>query len=486
MAILSTVSAIGVSAPKGLWEWLLLNVMDFVENYGWRIILFTVILKVLLLPLDFYQRAKMRKNQKISERIKPELEKLQKQYANDPRTLQTKQMEVNRREGYSYFSACIPMIITLVVFITLFNGMRSISKYMEFKQYLGMYEIYSTQVEDLTHLDKITGDKLDGWDAYDSSELDAIITGEYNGLKAITNPTAEQQALLVYLKDMNDNSVSFKQFIENRDKASSDRATLLASKENFESTHDMTALTPDQQAEYNDIVTNLTSLTASLDYYTVGIEKLMEIAGKSSQDAVVDYYRENRANFLWIKSLWVPEVAHKDALPSYKTFKSNVGGYGSSKNSGKIAQNILNDAMNQNTYDNVTAGIRKDKDLYKNNGLYIFVALTVILGFLSQFISSRQQKKASAGMDQMMGSMKMMMIMMPIMFGFFALQYTAAFTIYMVISSLMSIVVSLMTSGIFAVTDKVKESTQAEVIVKYGRKDPREIAAQLNSKNKKD
>jgi len=483
--MLNALSAISVSAPKGLWEWLLLKVMDFVGNYGWRIIFFTVILKVLLSPLDFYQRYKMRQNQKISERIKPEMDKLKKQYANDPKTLQAKQMEVNKREGFSYFSACIPMILTLVIFITLFNGLRDISKYMEFKQYLGMYEIYSTEIQELTHIDKITGEKLDGWEDYSSDTLDGILRNKYTQLSAQQNLSAEDQALLVYLKDLKDNSMSFKTFIENRDLAVQTRASLLLEKSAFEESHNMAALTPDETTEYYSLVTQITEITVKLDYYTVGIEKLMEVAGNNAQNEVVEYYKENQEGFLWIKSLWVPEVAHKDALPSYKTFKSNVGGYGSSKNAGKIPENILNDAMNSTTYNNITAGIRQNKDLYKNNGLYIFVVLTVVLGFLSQFLSSSQQKKASGGNDQMMSSMKMMMVIMPIMFGFFALQYTAAFTIYMVTNSLVSILLNLASSGVLTVVDKLKSNKEEEIIVQHGRRDPREITAQINSKKNK-
>lgn len=59
----------------------------------------------------------MHKNQKITERLKPTMEKIQKQYGDNKQAFSQKQMELNRKEGYSYFSACLPMIVTLVVFI---------------------------------------------------------------------------------------------------------------------------------------------------------------------------------------------------------------------------------------------------------------------------------------------------------------------------------------------------------------------------------
>ena len=129
--------------PSGLWEILILRVFDFIGNYGWRILFFTVCLKMLLLPLDIYQRVKMRKNQRITERLQPQIEKLQQQYAGDKQKLAQKQMELNRKEGFSYFSSCLPMIVTLVIFFYLFSGLNNISRYKNFKQYVELYDAYT-------------------------------------------------------------------------------------------------------------------------------------------------------------------------------------------------------------------------------------------------------------------------------------------------------------------------------------------------------
>lgn len=426
----------------------------------------------------------MRKNQRISERIKPELEKLQKQYANDPKTLQAKQMEINKREGYSYFSACIPMILTLVIFFSLFSGMRKISQYMEFSQYMGMYEIYSTETENLTHLNKITGEKLEDWATYDSAEMDALIKEKLTTLREKDSLTDEESALESYLEYIVNGNITFKDFIEENDAQKTAYDAILVGITEFEASHNMQALSSEQQAEYDGLLQNKQDAEERLDFYTLGIERFVALAGEKSQETVVDYYKDHRADFLYIKSLWVADVYHKDALPSFKTFKSNVKKYNSTKNSGVPVQ-VLGDAMKEETYNNVTAAIRTDKTLYKHNGLYILVALTVILGFLSQFIANIQQKKATAGMAQMGASMKVMMFMMPIILGIFALQYTAAFTVYMVINSLTTIVLNLMTTGIMKLFDRNREQKVTETIVKHGRRDPHEIAAEYSKKSGK-
>ena len=131
-----------VAAPGSMWHLLILKTFAFVADYGWRIVVFTLLLKLVLSPLDFYQRYKMHKNQKITERLKPTMEKIQKQYGNDKQAFSQKQMELNRKEGYSYFSSCLPMIVTLVIFITLWISMQTIAEYMTFKEYTTMYDEY--------------------------------------------------------------------------------------------------------------------------------------------------------------------------------------------------------------------------------------------------------------------------------------------------------------------------------------------------------
>ena len=81
-----------IIAPSGMWASLIMKVFGFIANYGWRIVVFTLILKLVISPLDFYQRYKMNKNQKITERLKPTMDKLRKQYAGDEKAFSQKQM----------------------------------------------------------------------------------------------------------------------------------------------------------------------------------------------------------------------------------------------------------------------------------------------------------------------------------------------------------------------------------------------------------
>ena len=87
-------------------------------NYGWVLIIFGVVVRFLLWPLN--QKA-MRTSLKM-QIIQPELQAVQTRYKNDPQRLQTEMMRVYKEHDMSPFSAmsgCLPMLLPLPVFFTL-------------------------------------------------------------------------------------------------------------------------------------------------------------------------------------------------------------------------------------------------------------------------------------------------------------------------------------------------------------------------------
>lgn len=141
-----------IKQPNWLWELLILHVFDFIANYGWRVVFFTLCLKLLLSPLDIYQRYMARKNQKITERLKPQMEKLQKQYT-DRTILAQKQMQLNKQAGFSYFSSCLPAIVTMAVMFSLLGALNEVSQYMNFKEYYELYNRYDTAIVEYNGMD---------------------------------------------------------------------------------------------------------------------------------------------------------------------------------------------------------------------------------------------------------------------------------------------------------------------------------------------
>ena len=104
-------------------------IIEWVGPVGLGVIVFTLILKLITTPFDIYQRIKMRKQSLIMRDMKDDLDKLQKQYANDKQTYSMKMMELQKKNGYSMFGACLPMIISFVILIVAISAFQSFSQY---------------------------------------------------------------------------------------------------------------------------------------------------------------------------------------------------------------------------------------------------------------------------------------------------------------------------------------------------------------------
>ncbi len=124
-------------------QWLI----EGVGIIGVGIILFTLILKTVTLPLDVYSRVKMKKQSLIMKKMRPEMEKLQKQYANDKAMYNQKVMELQKQNGISMFGACLPMIVTLVIFFLVFGAFSTYSQYANLSAYNAMVDSYNASVQ---------------------------------------------------------------------------------------------------------------------------------------------------------------------------------------------------------------------------------------------------------------------------------------------------------------------------------------------------
>lgn len=107
------------------------------------VILFTLFLKTATSPFDIWQKRITRKNQKIMEVMKPQLDKINKQYANNRELLMQKQRELYKKHKYSTFASCLPMLITLAIFITVFSGFNSAVRFHNSKTFDEMSAIYT-------------------------------------------------------------------------------------------------------------------------------------------------------------------------------------------------------------------------------------------------------------------------------------------------------------------------------------------------------
>ena len=113
----------------GTWSWfcrILLDLLNFihdhvVSNYGWAIIVLTILVRLLLWPISRKSTESMRR---MSE-IQPLLKELNEKYKDDPRKRQQEMMRIYQEHHVNPLASCLPMLIQLPIFIALFTVLRS-------------------------------------------------------------------------------------------------------------------------------------------------------------------------------------------------------------------------------------------------------------------------------------------------------------------------------------------------------------------------
>jgi len=88
-------------------------------NYGWSIILFTLLMRIVLFPLmrkQYHSMAKM-------QQIQPRLKKIQQRYKDNREEMQKKVLEIYRKEGVNPMGGCFPMLIQLPIIFIIWRAM---------------------------------------------------------------------------------------------------------------------------------------------------------------------------------------------------------------------------------------------------------------------------------------------------------------------------------------------------------------------------
>ena len=473
--------------------------VTFAGDLGLGIILFTLALKLVTLPLDIISRASMKKNSLKMELMKDDLEKLQKQYANNKELYQQKMMALYKKNGYSAFSACLPTIITLVFFFIVLAGFQSFSRYYEKEVFNEMGKAYTAKVLEISDSGVIIKDpssdknynininavlKSSGYaekfygyteeqnireDIYsidlssfisdtaflsEYSLTDYFTTDYYNyensELRANVNADV-QNAIVKLLSADKISELKTKELIEEKD----GKYEIIDLNKFYAEIKDLSAAEYFKQSGENYIIdfekvlndyADIKTLFETEANKTVSEKSIENICNKyvetniktparaAAKDAYIEY-RSHSAITPWIENLWVVDSPFSRAIPTYAEFKTHM--QNKSENIGTLEEADYNEI----TYD---LDDRKQTGFGKGNGLFILVAISILSMFASTILSQKMQKTQMqlSTVDGANGtaasSQKMMTWMMPIMFGIFAFMYSAAFSLYMITSTLLS------------------------------------------------
>lgn len=344
------VNLLGATWPGGLWATLIKFFYSFITNYAWAIIVFTICLKLLLSPIDFLQKRSTAKMQKANAIIQPEMEKLQKRYANNQQLLQQKQAELYKKNGVNMGGSCFIMLLymvsTLVIFMTLFNSMGTISRFK--------------------------------------------ITDQYEQLKT------------TYY-----NSVSIN--TENKN--------------------------------YLQLVTELE-----------GVDTTKKAA---AEQAVVDKYQEIKDSWLWVKNIWISDSV-SNRIPDFKSYIGASGTVFEDIENGPTAEELKNAAEVE--YNAVMNSLLENHNGV--NGYYILSVLAVLISVLTQFFNTKMMQPKSENPYEKKPKQKtnwFMMVLLPAIMLVFTLTSSAAFSVYIITSSLIS---TLLMPLIMFISDKIDKKAE--------------------------
>ena len=106
-----------------LLRWILDLIYSLVGNYGWSVLIFTLFIRLCLMPLDI----KSRRSMKRMQAVQPRIDELNKKYANDKEKLTKKTQEIYQKEKINPLSGCLPLLIQMPILFAMFVVMREIA-----------------------------------------------------------------------------------------------------------------------------------------------------------------------------------------------------------------------------------------------------------------------------------------------------------------------------------------------------------------------
>ena len=231
------------------------------------VIIFTLILKTIVMPLDVFSKVKTKKQSLIMKRMRPQMEKLQKQYANDKAMYNQKVMELYKKNGYSMLGICLPTLVSLIIFMVVFSQFSTYSQYANLQLYRGMVTAYNEVAQEYVYDEEnpdgflISATDSDGEAVYRVNF--EKFEDYYTAHRAQNDPTYEALTAEVNVEEAD------------------------------EYEHDMFVIIKDYMAEF-------------------------------AREASANYYHEHNQGFMWVGNIWYPDSMLNKEVPTFDKFVSSL------------------------------------------------------------------------------------------------------------------------------------------------------------------
>ena len=101
-------------------------IYNLVNNYGIAIIIFTILLKLIMLPISIKQQKTMKKTARVQEQVK----EIQDKYKSDQLRMNQEMMDLYKRENMNPFSGCLVTLVQFFIILSMFYLVRRPLTYM--------------------------------------------------------------------------------------------------------------------------------------------------------------------------------------------------------------------------------------------------------------------------------------------------------------------------------------------------------------------
>ena len=115
-----------ISFFANIFGYVLNFLYEIVGNFGLAIIMFSILIKLIMIPISIKQQKTLEKSQKVNE----EMKQIQFKYKNDPEKMNQEVMALYKRENLSPFSGCYSAIAQIILLFSVFYLVRSPLTYM--------------------------------------------------------------------------------------------------------------------------------------------------------------------------------------------------------------------------------------------------------------------------------------------------------------------------------------------------------------------
>ena len=458
-----------LTPPKGMWESILSAFKNGTGSYVWAVILIALIVRVVFSVVDVVNKKITMKNTAIQEKMKPELEAIQKKYGHDKTLMQQKQNEVYRKYQFNMMGSCFPMLIMtilqLVVFMTLWTGLQSVANYNIAEKYDNMKSVYTSVIT------------LNEDDDFKNFVVDYYQDGDSISTALSTNEEGVQ-ILKVEISNPDDNAPDVREFALAKTELSNKEIYELLLKYVIVPEEETTdPADPDAPAEGETIVgleeesgegdgeqQTPPATEPTITYVDTGINNVVKVLAENISS---QYYLDNQEGFLWIDNVYKPD-APQTSLFTEREIKRYMSGFYTEEEKalekehdyeGKIFNYVVNEGVG--------------KQNLGKNGYYILTIIAAAASFLSMWLSNKLMNK-NKPVDPTQKKFKMTYFIMPVIFAIFTMSYTSLFAIYIISGQLVMIGLTPLTTWITQKWTQASEKKKKEkdvIVVDYRRKD---------------